>query len=286
MPEPHEPSRFDDAIALAANGDGVLRGSLDPRWWGGAGPHGGYLAAIIVRASLTEADRRQKLRSVTLHYLQAAQPGPIEVDRDPVRRTRTSTTLRLTMVQHGAVIVVAVATMLAGRAGPEFDDVVMPDVPAADLTPVDKFRFRRGVSDFAPAFSNQLEYRPCIGPEPLSGGAEAIAGGWLRLRDERSLDEPAAAVLVDGWWPAVWSRLWQLPRIPTVDLTIHFRRPLPATNSPVLAVFRSKAAAGGFVDEDGELWSPDGQLLVQSRQLAVLVAPPDALEPPASGPAR
>ena len=277
-------SRFDDAIALEGSGNGVLRGSLDPRWWGGAGPHGGYLAAIIVRASLTKADRRQKLRSVTIHYLRAGQQGAIQVDCDAVRQTRTSTTVRLTMVQDAAPIVVALATMLAGRVSPEFDDVVMPDVPKADMTPVGKFQFRRGVSEFAPAFSNQLEYRPCIGPEPLSGGAEAVAGGWLRLRDERPLDEPAAAVLVDGWWPAVWSRLCQLPRIPTVDLTIHFRQPLPATNTPVLAVVRSKAAAGGLIDEDCELWSPDGQLLVQSRQLAVLVAPMDALQPPVSAP--
>jgi Thioesterase-like superfamily len=223
---------------------------------------------------------------VTIHYLEAAQQGAVEVECDPVRQTRTSTTVRLTMVQNGTPVVVALATLLAGRVCPEFNDAVMPYVPEVDATPIGGFQFRRGISDFAPPFSNQLEYRPCIGPEPLCGGEEAIAGGWLRLRDERPLDEPAAAVLVDGWWPAVWSRLWQVPRIPTLDLTIHFRQPLPTTNTPVLAVFRSKAAAGGFIDEDGELWSADGQLLVESRQLAVLVASPDALQPTASRAAR
>jgi hypothetical protein len=38
----------------------------------------------------------------------------------------------------------------------------------------------------------------------------------------------------------------------------------------VLARFVSRAAGGGFFEEDGELWSRDGVLLVQSRQLALL----------------
>jgi acyl-CoA thioesterase len=245
-------------------------------------PHGGYLAAIIVRASLTKADSRRKLRSVSIHYLQSARAGAIEVECDAVRQTRTSTTLRLTMVQNGAPVVVALATILVGRGGLEFNDAVMPEVPAPDAVPVVTFEPGRGISDLAAAFSRQLEYRPCIGPEPLSGGEEAITGGWLRLREERPLDEPAAALMVDAWWPAVLSRLWQLPRAPTMDLTIHFRQTLPALNTPVLALFRSKMAAEGLILEDCELWSTDGRLIVESRQMAVLVAPLEALGPAAS----
>jgi hypothetical protein len=40
---------------------------------------------------------------------------------------------------------------------------------------------------------------------------------------------------------------------------------------PVLAVFRSHTSAHGFFEEDGELWSRDGVLLAQSRQLALLL---------------
>ena len=62
--------------------------------------------------------------------------------------------------------------------------------------------------------------------------------------------------------------------VPTVDLTVHFRAPLPLPDSPpdawVLAVFRSRLARDGFVEEDGEIWSRDGTLIAQSRQLALL----------------
>ena len=33
------------------------------------------------------------------------------------------------------------------------------------------------------------------------------------------------------------------------------------------------ALVEGILEEDGEVWSPDGRLLAQSRQLAVVVAP-------------
>ena len=40
-----------------------------------------------------------------------------------------------------------------------------------------------------------------------------------------------------------------------------------------LVTFSSRLSAEGFAEEDGELWSRDGRLLAQSRQLAlVLVA--------------
>jgi hypothetical protein len=61
---------------------------------------------------------------------------------------------------------------------------------------------------------------------------------------------------------------------PTVDLTIHFRRALPLPGmdpaAPLLGLFTSRFSADGFFEEDGELWSPDGVLLAQSRQLALL----------------
>ena len=61
---------------------------------------------------------------------------------------------------------------------------------------------------------------------------------------------------------------------PTIDLTIHFRTRLPhpgmALDDPVLARFSSSTSHGGFFEEDGAIWAPDGTLLAQSRQLALL----------------
>ena len=61
---------------------------------------------------------------------------------------------------------------------------------------------------------------------------------------------------------------------PTLDLAIHFRRPLPvpgmAPDDHVLGRFRTRASVAGVWEEDGELWTPSGELLAQSRQLALV----------------
>ena len=60
--------------------------------------------------------------------------------------------------------------------------------------------------------------------------------------------------------------------VPTVDLTVHFRQALvDRKDDYVLAVFRTRYAHEGFLEEDGEIWSRDGELLAQSRQLAVVL---------------
>jgi acyl-CoA thioesterase len=74
----------------------------------------------------------------------------------------------------------------------------------------------------------------------------------------------------DAWWPSPLPRLTRPALLPTIDLTVHFRA-RPVGDGPVLAVFRSSTAAGGYFEEDGELWSRDGVLLAHSRQLALLV---------------
>ena len=116
--------------------------------------------------------------------------------------------------------------------------------------------------------------RPALGDQAFSGG-EPRNGAWIRTREPRLLDPPLAAALLDTWFPAPFVRLDEPRGAPTIDYTVHFRSPLPpAGASPedaYLVAFESKIARHGFFEEDGELWSADGVLLAQSRQLALLL---------------
>ena len=73
----------------------------------------------------------------------------------------------------------------------------------------------------------RFDLRPTMGPLPFvePPAAEAVTGGWMRVREERPLDAPLLALYFDAWWPALFVRTPLPVGVPTVDLTIHFRAP-------------------------------------------------------------
>ena len=110
-----------------------------------------------------------------------------------------------------------------------------------------------------------------FGDPPFSSSPHGEVGGWLGLREERPIDAAAVVVLADAWFPAPWPRLKALAPAPTVDLTVHFRAPLPRPDGLLLGHFHSRLTRDGFFDEDGLLWDTDGTLVAQSRQLGLLI---------------
>jgi acyl-CoA thioesterase len=90
------------------------------------------------------------------------------------------------------------------------------------------------------------------------------------------VDAVLAAAMTDAFVPAVFKRPNSSVSgpVPTIDLTIHFRADLPLPDAApedfYAAAFRSTTARDGFVEEDGELWSANGVLIAQSRQLAIM----------------
>ena len=93
----------------------------------------------------------------------------------------------------------------------------------------------------------------------------------MGLREERPVDALTVALLADAWYPAPWPSCASSPRRPTIELTVHFRAPLPLPDSLLLGRFRRGRCRDGFFDEDGELWAPDGTLVAPSRQLGLLL---------------
>ena len=81
--------------------------------------------------------------------------------------------------------------------------------------------------------------------------------------------------MTDALMPPAFLRLRARPSCPTIDLTIHFRAPPPDGRGTrgCSGLHVAASAAGGVVEEDGELWSEDGVLLAQSRQLAMMREP-------------
>ena len=112
-----------------------------------------------------------------------------------------------------------------------------------------------------------------FGAAPFSGSEDMRSGGWLRMREPRPADAFFLAALTDAWFPQIFTRLTAPIPAPTIDLTIHFRAHLPLANVRpddwYLLAVSTRLATEGFFEEDAEVWSSDGRLLAQSRQLAL-----------------
>jgi acyl-CoA thioesterase len=262
---------FDADTAVAAAGDGVWEATISDRWAVPRGPNGGYIAATMLQA-LTAAvdDPARAPRSLTLHYLRppaAGQGAQIHVTVERAGRTLTSLSAR--MLQGGRTMVLALAAFAADF--PTAADYATP-APAVGPPPAELHTLTPAPG--VPEIALRTAMAPIFGPAPMTRGDEAVVGGWLRLAEPRAADAIAVAFYADAWLPAPFAVLDAPAPAPTVDLTIHFRTRLPhpamAVDAPVLARFSSSTSHGGYFEEDGAIWAPDGTLLAQSRQLALL----------------
>lgn len=260
-------SRFETDTAVVALGGGRYRASVDPGWWVQRGPNGGYLAAIVLRAVLAEiADPDRPPRSITLHYLRPPAEGPCEVAVVVERTGRGMSTVSARLVQDGRDCVLATAALGVVRPGPTFQDVSAPAAPPPGEVPL-----RDGGPEIP--MGGRYDSRFVLGTMPFQLGDEALTGGWIRTVDDDPIDEVLLVALTDAWPPAVFTRVEVPVGVPTIDLTVHFRREPTRAPGWVFVRFRTSTSAEGYLEEDGEVWSADGQLLAQSRQLAVVVSP-------------
>jgi acyl-CoA thioesterase len=261
---------FDVDTAVEHVGDGLFRATIDSKWWVIRGPNGGYVAAILQRA-MTEAvgDHARPARSLTVHFIVPPVAGPIDVEVQIERQGRSLTSTSARLVQDGRLIATAVGAFSASRDAVEYAEVEMPSVPPPEDVP------SRPMDD-APAHAGMFDWRPAIGKADFSAGEQAVTGGWFRLREPQLADPVVLTSYADGWFPALFFRTREPIGVPTVDFTVHFRTRLPLPHAApedfYLVVFRAPLAHDGFVVEDGEIWSHDGQLVAQSRQLAVILS--------------
>jgi acyl-CoA thioesterase len=276
-----EPGAFDRDTAVTreeASADGsVFAAEVSPNWRAGRGPHGGYLAAMLLRALLETVDDRDRApRSLTIHYSRAPLPGPVSIRTVLERPGRSLSTLSVRMEQDGNLVALGLAAFSLAWSAPEIADVTMPEVAPAG--PERQTGTLRELG--APPFTRHLVFQPRIGTTPFSGSEQPMEiGGWLGLGEPRAIEPLLLAFFSDALFPPVFVRLSERAVSPTIDLTIHFRAPLrPAAETGshelCLARFRSGVVHEGFFEEDGVIWAPDGTVLAQSRQLALLLPAP------------
>lgn len=265
--------RLPEGISPDSAGEAVFIAEVASGWRAGVGPHGGYLAAILLRALIASVDNSARApRSLTIHYASSPKPGPVEIHVRVEREGRSLSTLSARMIQEGSLVALALAAFSIPWQAPDAGEIPMPDVAPPDAERISTPKLFKG----APEFTRQLVMQPRVGAIPFAGsGAPMRIGGWIGFPEPRPIDPLALALFCDAWFPPSFIGLSEPAVSPTVDLTIHFRQPISETSCDpaalCLGIFETRLLHEGFFEEDGVMWAPDGTVLAQSRQLGIIM---------------
>lgn len=210
-------------------------------------------------------------RPVSAHFLAAPDPGPAEVVVEVLRRGRSATQARATLVADGVRCVEALVTCgtLPPAAAPYWSSVPEADLPPVeDCVPVPGTDPRFPVPMFA-----EVDLRLDPASAGFAVGRPAMTGelrGYVRVAPAPP-DPYALLVALDCLPPAPFDLGLTGSWVPTLELTAYLRA-LPA-DGPLRVRQRARLVGGDRVDEDCDVWDSAGVLVGSARQLAALRLP-------------
>ncbi|MES9536036.1 MULTISPECIES: thioesterase family protein [unclassified Actinomadura] len=257
-------SGFGESTAVKPVGEGRYEAVLDEGYGIAQALNGGYLMAVLARAAV-DASPHEHPVSTAANFHRVAKPGPAELVVDSRKVGRTAASSFVTLVQDGRPVVDALIT--TGTLDPAAE----PDyaaAPPAELPPLEECTGFRPPSAVDSGFADQVDMRfdrTTMGWLDGRPSGRPDIRAWFRHRCGQEPDGYSLALAVDAL-PPVALNLGAQGWAPTVELTWHMRA-VPAPGW--LAVHGTgRLLAGGWFDEEVEVWDSAGRLVAQSRQIA------------------
>jgi acyl-CoA thioesterase len=288
-------AEFNKDSAVTKLGEGIYSGYVQPRWSVVVHPNGGYLTSMIISAMRGELTHRDPL-TVTAHFLSpTVHDAPCEIRVEVVKQSKRMETVTAVMVQEhkgkdGQIAVRERMRVIASfgklkiageeESEPWHINAVMPGIPPPDEC-TSGIQFLRGKVPLADRTDMLVDpqsswaTRMCQGKNGPGGEPEYTC--WVRFKDGRDPCLRAMAYFNDGLPPPVLNCVEGLPWVPTMELTTHFlQRPNKdlCKDRWMLLNYKCDVLVGGRLIGETTLWDTEGNLLSQSRQMAMLVQDP------------
>jgi acyl-CoA thioesterase len=263
MPELHA---LDRAIELEVVSADVVRGRTHPEWANMVGPFGGVTAAVLLRAIESHPDRIGEPVALTVNFAAPIADGEFEISRRAARTNRTNQHWIVELSQGGAVTTTATAIFGIRRDTWSDTEAVPPNAPPPE-------QISRSSRENLPVWIGMYDMRFAEGT--FSGGAvepgpSSTTTLWVRDAAERQVDFPALTAMSDIFFPRVFLRRGVIPS-GTISMTTYFHadsQRLGALDGDyILATARADRFDRGFFDQNAQLWSRDGDLLVTTYQI-------------------
>jgi acyl-CoA thioesterase len=246
---------------------GILDTAIRENWDIGGKANGGYLLAIAARAMALETGRPDPV-TITAHYLSPGKVGPVEAQVSTVKQGRRFTVASASLSAQGKPLLQVLGTfgdLAAGTDAFERIEAAPPELPSPEHC------VRQDPARGSPRIFGSIDVR--LDPEDAGFQHGEPSGllrtrGWFRLLNKEPVDTLGLLLAVDAFPPTAFNGRLPVAWTPTVEMTVHLRgRPAPGW---LRASFSTRFVSAGFLEEDGEIWDSSGQLVAQSRQLALL----------------
>jgi len=254
-------SQFARETAVEHVEGNLYRGELHRGWRVGGVPNGGYVLAVAGQA-LRQALPHKDPLSVNAFYLAPTSLGPIDCRVDVLRTGGSTSFATVKMFQQGELKmqVTAAFTDLDRLQGQSWSGKPRPLFRPWETSPASGQKLE---------FKERVEIRLVSGSEVFREGRRDGSGefcGWVQHRDGTAPDSISLLMFADVFPPPVFTVYGPQRWVPTVELTVQVRaHPAPG---PLQARFYSRHMTTGVVEEDGEFWDSEGQLVCISRQTA------------------
>lgn len=264
------PHPLEQATRLSKQPDGVLVGETADAYWNFAGPFGGYVAALLMRAVLDDARRLGPPVAQTVNFCGALAKGRFEIALTLDRGGKATQHWSARMTQDGAVTATATIVCANRRDTFAYAAVRMPDVPPPEAVPplaapaqlpwlgAYDFRFVEGGPEFG---------GPARAPGDLGSSRTVL---WMADKPARPLDALALSALSDCFILRLVQMRRTMVPMSTVSMTTYFHATegelRDQGTAPLLGVADARRFVANFHDQSMELWGRDGRLLASGVQ--------------------
>lgn len=267
---------FTDLTTLESVGHSTYAASVDPTWTIGPKVHGGCMMALCAAAARRALGAETDLQpiAVSANYLHAPEPGSVTLTTAVRKRGRQVSVVDVELSQ-GDLVAVSTAVTLGHLdiAEPRHQEPLalsdMPAEPSADAVHVTPAHPIGQIVHVARGCDLRIDPSAALFLTGQQG--EPVNRMWLRpfAHDEADPDAALLFALMAGDISApVTMNRGMTGWTPTVQLTTYLRRrPVPGW----MRVMASATVIGATLfEEDHLILDATGQVIVQSRQLAMI----------------
>lgn len=256
---------FSHVTSIEPLGDGRFSATVDPRWALGGRANGGYLLAMLGRATAAIATQDHVI-AMSAVFVRSPGPGSAVIDIEVMRAGRNTSQARARLSQDDGPCVEALVTLSTLASTQAYWTDGLPDPGATPFH--EAFRLENSYPGMDIPIFDQLDLR--LDPASLGFGVGAPSGagelrGWLALPDGEPFDPCSLLFAVDAFPPATLD-IERSGWVPTLELTAYVRA-LPAPG-PVRVLQKARLIDDGRVDEACFVWDSTGRLVAQGTQLA------------------